>query len=158
MSELNASDLIDRMNDIGTCMFTTVDASGLLVSRPMSISAIDDDHHVWFFTPLDSDKVAEVLGEGQVNLAFSADKTWISVAGTADVVKDEEKREQLKDMGAEAYFSDAADDPRAALLRVTPESAHYWEGPGKAVRLVKLAAAAVSSGQPNMGDQGSVNL
>ncbi|WP_258934883.1 pyridoxamine 5'-phosphate oxidase family protein [Nesterenkonia pannonica] len=120
MSELNASDLIDRMNDIGTCMFTTVDASGLLVSRPMSISAIDDDHHVWFFTPWTrtrSQRSSEKARSTSRSALTRPGSPWLK---TADVVKDEEKREQLKDMGAEAYFSDAADDPRAALLRVTP--------------------------------------
>ncbi|GAB3847500.1 pyridoxamine 5'-phosphate oxidase family protein [Nesterenkonia populi] len=158
MSHLTASDLIDRMNDIGTCMLTTVDAAQRLVSRPMAVSTIDEDHRIWFFTPVDSEKVDDVLGEGQVNLAFSQDKTWVSVTGTAEVVRDEEKREQLKDIGAEAYFSDAAEDPQAALLCVTPETAHYWEGPGKAVALVKLAAAAVRSRSPEMGDQGEVSL
>lgn len=158
MSQLTAEDVTAKIEDIGTCMFTTVDASKRLVSRPMSVSHIDEQHRVWFFTPVESDKIDDVLGEGHVNLAFSASKTWISVTGTAEVISDHDKQAELRDLGAEAYFSDAAEDPHAALLCVTPENAHYWEGPGRAVALVKLATAAFRDDSPDLGDQGEVRL
>ena len=158
MTDLTAQDLITRLNDIGTCMFTTVDSAQRLVSRPMAVSHIDDQHRLWFFTPAGSEKNEEVLGDGHVNLAFVADKTWISVTGTATVVDDAQKKQELKDLGAQAYFAEGAENPEARLLRVDPDNAHYWESPGKAVALVKLVASAVSEGTPHMGDKGRVGL
>ncbi|RJN31651.1 pyridoxamine 5'-phosphate oxidase family protein [Nesterenkonia natronophila] len=158
MTELTAQDIIKRLDDIGTCMFTTVDEFRRLVSRPMSVSHIDEGHRLWFFTPAGSEKNEDVLGDGHVNLAFVADKTWISVTGTATVVDDAQKKQELKDLGAEAYFTKGADDSEARLLCVDPDNAQYWEGPGKAVALVKLVTSAVSNGTPNMGDKGRVEL
>lgn len=158
MSELTAEDITKKLDSIGTCMFTTVDKTQRLVSRPMSVSHIDDEHRLWFFSPAGSEKIEDVLGEGNVNLAFVADKTWISVAGTAQVVTDEQTKTEVKDLGAKAYFAEGAEDDQAVLLRVDPENAHYWEGPGKAAALVKLVKASASRETPNMGEQGSVNL
>ena len=158
MTELTAKDVIGRLDDIGTCMFTTVDSAQRLVSRPMSVSHIDDHHRLWFFTPAGSEKIEDVLGDGHVNLAFVADKTWISVTGVAKVVDDTHKKQELKDLGAQAYFAQGAEDSEALLISVDPENAQYWEGPGKAVALVKLVASAASEGTPNMGDQGRVDL
>jgi hypothetical protein len=43
-------------------------------------------------------------------------------------------------------------DPRIRVLRVTPESAEYWEGAGKIVTAVKLASAIVSGERMNLGE------
>lgn len=158
MTEITARDIIENLESISTCMFTTVDASHRLASRPMAVTHIDDDHRLWFFTSAGSEKVEDILGEGNVNLAFVADKTWISVAGTAKVVTDEQKKDELETMGAQAYFAEGAEDSEAVLLCVDPENAHYWEGPGKAAALVQLVKSSASKDTPNMGDSGSVTL
>lgn len=158
MTELSAKDLLSRIDDIGTCMFTTVDSSQRLVSRPMSVSHIDEQNRLWFFSPAESEKIDDVLGDGHVNLAFVADKTWISVTGIATVVDDAHKKQELKDLGAKAYFTKGAEDEEAMLLSVDPENAQYWEGPGKAVALVKLVTSAVTDNPPTMGDKGRVEL
>ncbi|WP_261623438.1 pyridoxamine 5'-phosphate oxidase family protein [Nesterenkonia marinintestina] len=152
------AELIELLDDIGTCMFTTVDSEGRLVSRPMGIAHVDEDHRLWFFTRVESEKVDDVVGEGRVNLAFVDDKTWVSVAGTASVSTDEQKKSELWQLGAKAYFADGPEDSDAALICVEPDSAQYWEGPGSAAALVKMAAAAVSDDRPTMGDQGRVDL
>lgn len=81
MSQLNADDVMTKIESIGTCMFTTVDASHRLVSRPMSTTHVDQHHRLWFFSSAGSQKIEDILGDGQVNLAYVADKTWISVVG-----------------------------------------------------------------------------
>lgn len=159
MSETKRPDELTKMLEkIGTCMFTTVDSDGRLVSRPMGVAHVDEDHALWFFTRVESEKVDDVVGEGQVNLAFVDDKTWVSVAGTATVSTDEQKKAELWQLGAKAYFADGPEDSDAALIRVDPESAQYWEGPGSATALVKMARAALSDDQPTMGEQGRVDL
>lgn len=158
MTELSAQELISRIDDIGTCMFTTVDSSKRLVSRPMSVSHIDEQHRLWFFSPAESEKIDDVLGDGHVNLAFVADKIWISVTGVARVVEDAHKKQELEDLGAKAYFAKGAEDSEALLISVDPDTAQYCEGPGKAVALVKLVASTVTDSAPAMGDKGRVEL
>jgi hypothetical protein len=50
-----------------------------------------------------------------------------------------------------AFWSDK-NDPRIRVLRVTPESAEFWEGDGMVVTTVKLAAAIASGERVNLGD------
>ncbi|GAA1149591.1 pyridoxamine 5'-phosphate oxidase family protein [Nesterenkonia lutea] len=158
MTDLTAEDLVKKLNDIGTCMFTTLDQSHRIVSRPMGVTEIDDQHKFWFFTPLNSDKIEDIIGEGEVNLGFVDDHTWVSIAGNAQVIADEKRKAELWDLGPKAYFEGGPEDPNAVLICVTPETAQYWEGPGKAAALVKMAKSAFSDDTPNMGDQGRVQL
>ncbi|MCH8559662.1 pyridoxamine 5'-phosphate oxidase family protein [Nesterenkonia sp. DZ6] len=158
MTDMTANELVKKLNSIGTCMFTTVDQNGRIVSRPMGVTEIDDQHKFWFFTPLNSDKIEDIIGEGEVNLSFVGDHTWVSIAGSAQVIADLERKKELWDLGPKAYFEGGPEDPNAVLIEVTPETAQYWEGPGKAAALVKMAKASLSSETPNMGDQGQVEL
>lgn len=158
MNTMNPEDILTTLKRVGTCMFTTMDAERRLVSRPMAVSHIDDDHRLWFFTPVESEKVDDIVGEGHVNLAFVDDRSWISVTGTASVVTDRQKKQELDDLGVKAYFSEGSDDPDAALLCVEPDNAQYWEAPGKATALIKLVKSSLSSDSPDMGDQGRVDL
>lgn len=153
-----SEDLIRTLEEIGTCMLTTVDAEGRLVSRPMSIAHIDEDNQFWFFSRVGAEKVDDIVGEGQVNLAFVKGKTWVSVAGAASVSTDESKKAELWELGARAYFAEGPEDAEAALILVQPESAQYWEGPGTAVALMKMTKASLGKEQPHMGDQGRVDL
>lgn len=158
MTDITAENIVEKLKSIGTCMFTTVDSAHRLVSRPMAVTHIDEDHRLWFFASAGSEKIEDILGEGQVNLAFVADKTWVSVAGTARIVTDPQKKSELESMGAEAYFSEGAQDSEAVMIRVDPENAHYWEGPGKAAALVQLVKSSASRDTPDMGEHGSVKL
>ncbi len=153
-----AASLIEQMQDIRTCMMTTVDESGHLVSRPMALAQADDDHQLWFITNVDSEKVDDVVGTGEINLAFLADKTWISVSGHAFLTQDPAKKQEIWELGAKAYFSGGPEDPQAALIRVDPQTAQFWEGPGTVAALVKMTTAAFSEGSPDMGEQGRVEL
>ena len=49
-----------------------------------------------------------------------------------------------------AFWPDES-DPRIRILRVTPESAEFWEGEGAVVTAVKLVAATVSGARMNLG-------
>jgi general stress protein 26 len=153
-----AADLIKQMTSIKTCMMTTIDENGKLVSRPMALAQADEDHQLWFLTRVDSEKADDVVGNGDINLAFVADKTWISVAGGASLTTDRQKKQELWELGAKAYFADGPEDPEAALIRVDPQTAQFWEGPGKVAALVKMTAAAVSDSAPDMGEHGRVQL
>jgi general stress protein 26 len=58
-----------------------------------------------------------------------------------------------------AWFSEGKDDPTVALLRVDAESAEYWSTDDpKVVTLFKVAKAAVRGGQPDVGENESVDL
>ena len=66
----NAQKLFDLVRDIRVCMMTTEESDGSLHSRPMYSMEADERGNLWFFTKLQSPKVAEISKDRQVNLAY----------------------------------------------------------------------------------------
>ncbi len=154
----------EMIRDIQFAMLTTVEPDGSLRSRPM---ATHQDHRgefdgvLWFFTKGDAPKIDEVKQDQHVNLSYAAPEQskYVSVSGTAMLVRDKLKAKELWDPKYKAWFPQGLDDPQLALLRVDVVKAEYWDVPGStvahAVGLVK-ALATGQSYQP--GDHEKVTL
>lgn len=130
------------VDEIKFAMLTTEDDDGTLRSRPMSTVQMDADGALWFFTGLSSPKVEEALHHRQVNLSYARiDKQdYLSISGTAEIVRDKEKMQQLWTPWIKPWFPQGLDDPDLILLKIHLHAAEYWETPGNAVtRLVGLA-------------------
>ncbi len=133
------------------CMLTTMNADGQHVARPMALQEVEFDGDLWFFTYEDSAKVREVQVSPQVNVSFSNDKNseWTSISGTARLVHDRAKAEELWSAPLKVWFPDGLETPGLALLKVQAVSAEYWESPSsKVVKLLGAARAAVT-GDPD---------
>ncbi|GAA2235750.1 pyridoxamine 5'-phosphate oxidase family protein [Herbiconiux moechotypicola] len=140
-------------------LVTTRSAGGALHSRPLGVQEAEFDGELWFFTQHPSPKTDDIASDPHVNAAFESGKGYLSIAGTATVVQDAEKIDELWSTSAEAWFPEGRDDPSVALLRVTADSAEYWstDEPG-VVTLFKVAKAAVTGGQPDVGENRVVDL
>jgi general stress protein 26 len=142
-----------------TAIITTVSADGQLVSRPMAMQHRDFDGELWFFTEDPSHKTAEVRVNPQVNVALDAGGGWVSIAGEAEVVKDQARIDDLWDTGAEAWFEQGRDDPKVALLKVVAHTAEYWAADTpKPLVLLQYAKAAVTGGRPDVGEARTLDL
>lgn len=146
---------------IRTAMVTTVADDGSLHSRPMATHEMEDDGTLWFFTADDSGKAHEVARESHVNIAYAdpGKDAYVSVCGSASVVRDREKAKELWTPWVKAYFPQGLDDPQLALLRVTVRSAAYWDvKESKMVQLAKMAKAALTGKQPDLGEHGKIDM
>jgi len=140
-------------------LLTTVSADGQLVSRPLATQEVEFDGDLWFFTQDPSDKVSEITANEQVNAAFESGKGYLSIAGTATVLRDRAKIDELWNTSAEAWFPDGKDDPTIALIKVHAHTAEYWSTDDpKPIVLLKVAKAALTGGQPDIGDNRTVTL
>jgi len=140
-------------------LITTVSADNQLVSRPMAVKERDFDGDLWFFTEDPSHKTDEVRSNPEVNVALESGSGWVSIAGIASIVKDAAKIDELWDTAAEAWFQNGRDDPKVALLKVTARTAEYWAtDEPKPLVLFKYAKAAVTGGQPKVGESHTVDL
>lgn len=148
--------LIDKAK-IG--LVTTSNTDGHLVSRPMQVQQREFDGDLWFFTEDPSHKTDEVRVNPEVNVALESGKGWVSIAGTAAVVKDRTKIDELWNTGAQAWFKGGKDDPSVALLKVTAHTAEYWasDEPTPLI-LLKYVKATVTGGRPNVGESHTVSL
>lgn len=131
--EITGPDAVARVKelveDIDFTMLTTQDATGNLVSRPMSTRQMDDAGNIWFFTLEDTKKVEEAEADHHVGLSYLDPKghRYVSVAGRARTVDDRAKMEELYSPSLDIWFPDGLDTPGITLLKVSPVECEFWE-------------------------------
>ena len=98
----------------------------------------------------------------EVNVAYAdtGRDAYVSVSGTARVVEDDAKKQELFNTIAKAWFPGGANDPDLALVAVVIAHADYWDvKTNKAVQLFKMAKAAITGTPPtDMGEHGKVRM
>ena len=83
-------------------------------------------------------------------LADNRSQKYVSITGHAELIDDRNRIREVWSIYDKAFWPDK-DDPRIRVLRVTPESAEFWEGAGTVVTAVKLVAAMASGERMNVG-------
>ncbi len=150
----------DLIEDVQIAMLTTIDG-GTLRSRPMQTQEAEFDGDLWFFTSTDTHKTDEIEKDNRVNVAYASpnDNTYVSVSGTAALVNDKEKIEELWNPILKAWFPKGLDDPTLILLKVSVEQAEYWDSTSSTVVQVGAFVKALVTGErADGGDHGRVNL
>lgn len=151
----------ELVKDIRTAMLVTIDEQDNLHSRPMGTSSAPFDGTIWFFTPADSAKVAEIAHHPRVNVAYSSpsSESYLSVSGNAEVVNDRAKIRELWSPILKAWF-DGPEDPNVRLIRIDAEEAEYWDTPGgKVSSLIGLVKGMViGKGADQNNEHGTVRI
>ncbi len=113
---------------IDFCMLTTLDGDRKMSARPMGVQQIEDDGTIWFFTSDDQFGAQSADGD-DVLLSFSspAKHSYLTINGKGLLTKDEAKMKELWKETMKAWFPQGLDTPGIALLKVTPDNAHYWD-------------------------------
>lgn len=145
------------IDDIKIASLVTVESDGTLRSRPMATQTVESEAELWFFTSDYSAKVENVLLHPQVCVSYVSpdDNRYVSVSGTAELVRDADKIRSLWTPMLKTWFPQGIEDPDLALLRVDIVSAQYWDGSAnKLVQLFGLLKAMVSgeSASQNTGE------
>lgn len=153
------SKVTDIINHSHIGMLTTINGEGALVSRPLAVQDVKDDGDMWFFTGEGTSQVAHVSADARVNVSFGKGTEWVSVAGTAEVVRDRAKIRELWNQSVEAWFPDGPDTPEVVLLHVDSDSAEYWTSPGgTAATVLQWAKSKVTHSRVSVGESGTVEL
>lgn len=142
--------LAELIQDMRYAMLTTANPDGSLHSRPMAAQQKNFSGELWFFTGRDSGKVAAIQSDQNVNVAYAEpDKNrYLSIAGRAQLVDDKKKAEEMWNPAYRAWFPDGLEDPNLALLKISVESAEFWDAPASlTVHLIGFAKA-MATGQP----------
>jgi len=149
--------LIDGM---AIAMLTTRRPDGQLVSRPMATQARSPGADIWFVTDITTHKLDELKFDPHVNVAYYRDRTreWVSVSGTASIVHDVRKIEELYRPDWRAWFPGAGanagtpDDPRIALIAIQAESVIYMKNDKPApVILFEVVKGIITGDTPDVG-------
>lgn len=151
--------------DIKFAMLTTIckdDQS--LKSRPMTLQDAEFDGYLWFFADRFSKMAHDIEENSKVNLAFADIKlnSYLSATGHAEVVIDKQKAKELWSPFYKAWFEQGLDDPKLGLIKVSVESADYWESlSSPIVHLVGFAKAILSGKKVDaatLGKHGHMNI
>lgn len=154
--------LRDMVKAIDIAMLTTVNEDGSLHSRPMSCNGeIEPSGDIWFFTYASSHKVTEVEQQQQVNVSFADPhkQRYVSMSGSAQLVRDHQKLAELWQPQLKAWFPKELNEPDIALLKVKVDKAEYWDAPSSFVaHTISLLKAVTTGESANVAENEKLNL
>lgn len=144
------------IKDIQTALMVTTGHDGQLHGRPMVALNKEFDGALWFASREGAPKLDEISGHQQVLLAYAEPKNqdYVSLSGQAALVRDPAKVKSLWSEAMRVWFPKGPDDPSIALIKVTVESAEYWDAPSSAwVYATGYAKARLTGESPkNVGE------
>jgi general stress protein 26 len=159
-SENDVKRLEEKIKDVRMAMMTTVEADGTLHSRPMATLDMEPDGTLWFFTLASAPKVSELQQHQQINVTYAKpeDNLFVSVSGTAQLVRDRQKVEDMWKPYLKPWFPKGKDDPDLALLRVNIAKAEYWDAPSGKMGILYSAVKGLATGGRDLGENQKLNL
>lgn len=143
------------------CMFCTHDKMGEMIARPMSTNKTDGYGNIWFLSDRLSELNDQINGNPKVDLLYvnTKDASYCTIKGIAQISRDQGLINELWNPIAKAWFKEGKEDPRIAVIKVTPEDAHYWDmKSGKFVGFLKMAASAITGLNIKDGRQGEIKV
>lgn len=152
--------LNDLIKEIDFAMLTTIDG-GHLRSRPMQTQDFEFNGDLWFFTSSRTHKTEEIEKDNRVNVSYAspATNTYVSVSGTAEIVKDKAKIDEYWNDILKAWFPEGKDSPDLVLLKVAVEQAEYWDAPSSTiVQIAGFVKAMVTGERADGGENRKIDL
>lgn len=124
--------------------------------QPMTHFADADAGAIWFITSSETELAGAIGGGGTGRLTYQSDKGdyQASAVGRIEIVRDEDKLDELWSVAAAAWFTDGRDDPTVRLVRFTPDEAAIWASEASRVLVgLKILRAGMSEGSadPDVG-------
>ena len=127
---------------------------------PMSTKTVDEYGCIWFLSGKDSEHNANIQNSGAVQLNYSdtGAMEFLTVFGSAEIVTERAKLEELYGHSDDAWF-DGVDDPNLTAIKVTPADASYWDPKnGRLITFIRIGLSAITGDQPDLMDQGKLSV
>ncbi|RXK41477.1 hypothetical protein M231_01185 [Tremella mesenterica] len=150
------TDLRGFLNNRKAVMLVTRSPKGDLHARCMAVAEITKDWKLRFIYDRESYKETEVENDDHVNVnadGMEKNQGWVSIAGRADVITDDNLIAKLYNPTLKAWFGDKGDgihdggptDPRMAVFQVKiDEIRHFHQKRTMIGTAVDVVASAVS--------------
>ena len=152
--------LSGMIKNIQTAMLTTEDGPHLR-ARPMVAAQKDFTGDLYFYTRASAPKVTEGGSHERVGVSYSDSHTqnYISLSGTAELVRDKAEIEAHWAESMRTWFPKGTDDPDIGILKVSVDQAEYWDAPNSTmVHLYGYVKAAVTGKPPSSGENEKVQM
>ncbi len=128
---------------------------------PMSTQKVDDAGAIWFFSGSDSDHAHAIQDDNRVQLLYTnnGDYSYLTISGTAEILYDRAKIDELWTPLAKVWFQGGKDDPGLRLIKVTPQEGFYWDTKhGKTVSFLKMISSLVTGKTQDDGIEGALSI
>ncbi|WP_159499763.1 pyridoxamine 5'-phosphate oxidase family protein [Microbacterium sp. 18062] len=109
---------------------TTVQTDGTLVAHPLTVQEAEFDGDLWFIIAKDAPAALNLERDAHAGISLSSNDAWVSLSGTARLVEDRAKLDELWSPSVEAWFPNGKEDPNVGLLHFAADGAEYWHSPG----------------------------
>jgi general stress protein 26 len=142
-------------------MLTTQTLTGPTHMRPMLVHDVDEAGWLWFVTDRQSRKACELSQNPHATIAFQSSKgdRYVSVQGTAIVVRDDMKLNDLWNPTLRSWFPRGRRDPEIVLLAVRVVRAEYWLVPRtRMARVVNMVKALLTGRRQEAGRHGVLEV
>ncbi|MBW9090742.1 pyridoxamine 5'-phosphate oxidase family protein [Rhizobium wenxiniae] len=135
MASMTMEELSKKLSKIDFCMFNT-NGPESIVSRPMSNNGdVEYDGDSWFFSYVDTKKVADINRDTGVTLSFTAPPSmlgkpgiFIAVNGQAELIRDKAQFQEHWTKDLDRWFPEGTDTPGIVLIKVSAQAIEYWDG------------------------------
>lgn len=130
MANTSLESIAQKMRKLDIAALTTTTDSGELATRPMSNNGdVEYDGNSYYFTFEQSRTVSDIARNPRVSLAFEGeDGLYVSVAGTAELIRDKARFEEHWVPDLDKWFDQGADTPGLVLLKVKASRIKLWQG------------------------------
>ncbi len=136
LSSDDSAEIIDEkklhefLGKLETIMLATRGAPPNVHARPMRIVKVDSQDGIWLVTRLTSPKIAEIERQPNVSIISNEAGRYLSLQGTAEVRKDQQKVEELWNEKWKVWFPNGKADPEISFIVIRPTFAEYWDMSG----------------------------
>jgi general stress protein 26 len=145
---------------VSTDVRTIGGGAARLEARPLTVLDTDASGATWFLVSRSADWVRGLEDGTRALLTGSddSDGSWFSVSGTASLIEDRARLEELWNPVAGAWF-DGPDDPDLIALRMQADELSWWDSPSSGlVRLFTIAKGALGGDTDDVGDHGTETI
>jgi general stress protein 26 len=149
------------LKDLPIGMLTTQTPNGASHARPMLVHDVDEGGWLWFITDRYSRKACELSQNPHATIAFQSKKgdRYISVQGTAVVVRDDVKLKELWNPTLRSWFPRGRRDPEIVLVAMRVARAEYWLLPRtRLARVIGILKALATGKRHEGGKHGVLDL
>ena len=118
----------------------------------MLTAATKFDGDLWFFTETADPKVAEINSNKKVNVSYASPdrRQYVSVSGTAEMVRDDTKAEVLWEAEFERWFPQGRKRTDLSLINVSVTGVEYWDSSQNTmVQIGGLVKGIVTGNRPD---------
>lgn len=157
------TELLDQLRHFDVGMLVTERKTGRLAARPMYVAGQGEDGSVRLITQRDASLVAEVERERAVVVTFQNGRRYLSLSAQAELVEDPNALPKIWKEAFRLWFPEGPTSARAAVIRLIPEEAEFWDESGiEAARYWIRAAVSYLKGESlqdkSVGKHGSVEF